>query len=180
MRTQIVVLLLCVVPISWVNAQSIYSLNTKWDEEVDEWVLKLDDGEVEGEIEMTWRIRNDMTDWRYRISGKGGTIKQKWDNNPNFWELRSGATVITVSTIWSGDFNSFRITDGNTTIRIERISNTRDPIEWRARDMEDDLFYWYNEYEYDIRDWIVEDHLSEAFLFEVKLAAVFISVLHSI
>ncbi|GLR16877.1 hypothetical protein GCM10007940_14920 [Portibacter lacus] len=161
-------------------SQNLYSLHTQWDDDIKQWEIKLDEGEIEGEIEMTWRLRGDMTDWTYRIDGKRGTIKQKWENNANVWELRSGSTIVKISTVWSGDFSSFRISDGIKTFKIERKFLNTDPIEWSIMDDEDDLFFWYNEFQNDIRDWIIEDRLPEDFSLELKLAAVFVSILHSL
>jgi hypothetical protein len=180
MKILVAIILCSLFATSTLSSQSIYSLNTEWDDEIKQWVIKVDEGEVEGEIEMTWRIRNDMTDWRYRINGQSGTIKQKWDNNPNFWELRSGSTVVSIATIWSGDFTAFRISDGNSELRIERVYRSGDPIEWKVTNVDEELFFWYNEFENDVRDWIVEDYLPDTFSFETKLAAVFVSVLYSI
>ena len=129
---------------------------------------------------MTWRLRNDFSEWNYRIDGRRGSIQKKWDNNPNVWELRSGSHVISISTVWTGDFSTWRISDGNKTIKIERPFRNVDPIEWRIVGEDADLFFWYNENEADIRDWVIEDYLSDDFSLELKLAALFVSILHSI
>jgi len=155
-------------------------LHTQWDDEITQWDIKLDEGEIEGSIEMTWRLRNDFTEWNYRIDGLRGSIQQKWDNNPNVWELRSGGLLVSISTVWTGDFNSWRISDGSTTIKVERPFLNTDPIEWRIVGEDRELFFWYNENQNDIRDWIVEDFLSEDYSLELKLAALFVTILHSI
>jgi len=162
------------------QAQNLFSLHTQWDDDIKQWDITLDEGEIEGSIEMTWRLRNDFTEWNYRIGSERGNIKQKWDNNANKWELRSADKIVSISTIWSGDFSSWRITDGSKTLRVERPFNTADPIEWRIIGEDKDLFFWYNEFEHDIRDWVIEDYLDEEYSMELKLAAVFITILHSL
>lgn len=162
------------------NSQNLYSLHTEWDDDIKEWTIILDEGEIEGDIDMTWRLRNDPREWSYKVDGIRGTIKQKWDNNPNVWELRSGNIIVNISTIWTMDFTSYKITDGNLTIRIRRKHNLNDPIEWEIQDKTYGSFTWYNEYNYDVRDWVIIDELSQEIPFEFKLAAVFISILNSI
>lgn len=162
------------------EAQNLYSLHTQWDDDIKQWDLLLNEGELEGSIEMKWRLRNDLTEWTFRVGDRSGTIQQKWDNNANVWELRSGNSIIRISTVWSGDYSSWRISDGEVTLKIERPVIQPDPIEWRAANQLDDQFFWYNENPFDIRDWIIEDYLPEEYSFEMKLAAVFVSILHSI
>lgn len=161
-------------------SQSFYSLHTQWDDDIKQWEVKLNEEEIVGEIEMTWRLRNDMTDWTYRIDGKRGSIKQKWENNANVWELRSGSKIVKIATLWSGDFTSFRISSDDQSFKIERKYPNTDPIEWEITGDDADYFYWYNEYAHDIRDWIIEDRLGDKVDFELKLAAIFVSVLHSL
>ena len=129
---------------------------------------------------MKWRLRNDYTDWTYRIGEKSGTIKQKWENNPNLWELRSSNTIVNISTIWTNDFTSFKLSDGIHTIRIERKYAGQDPIEWEISNGRFGNFTWYNEFEYDLRDWIIIDELNEEVNFELKIASIFITILQSI
>ncbi|WP_235297869.1 hypothetical protein [Portibacter marinus] len=162
------------------EAQSLFGLHTQWDDDIKQWDISLNEGELEGSIEMTWRMRNDFTEWNYKIGDRRGNIQQKWDNNANVWELKSVDRIVTVSTVWSGDFTSWRVNDGSHTIKIERPYLSADPIEWRIIADDKDSFFWYNEYEYDIRDWVIEDYLDETYSLELKLAAVFISILHSL
>ncbi len=161
------------------KSQNLYSLHTKWDDDFQQWELKLNEGELEGDIEMLWRLRNDIREWTYKIDGQRGSIKQKWDNNLNTWELRSPNEVINISTVWSGDFSSFRISNGDITIKVERTHIQRDPIEWVISDQKEGNFTWYNEFEYDLRDWVIIDELGEGISLEMKLAAVFVTVLFS-
>lgn len=159
-----------------ISSQNLYSINSEWDDEVKEWKLVCNEGELEGYVRMVWRLKNDITEWKYIVGEKNGFIKQKWENNPNTWELRSADGVINISTVYLNDFSSFRIKDGDHSITIENVSRTRDPIEWEIRDKDYGEFSWFNEFEFDIRDWIINDGLSEEISFEMKLAAVFMTI----
>ncbi len=159
--------------------QNLYGLHALWDDDLKQWTLECDEGDIEGTIEMRWRMKNDISVWDYKVDGDRGTISQVWENNLNFWELRAGGALVTISTVYTGDFNSFRIKQGDKTITIERTHYNADPIEWSIRDESEGIFYWYNEFEFDLRDWIIVDELNDTFPFEIKLASVFMTVLIS-
>jgi hypothetical protein len=163
-----------------VKGQNLYALHALWDDDLKQWTLECNEGDLEGSIEMRWRMKNDISVWDYNIDGQRGTISQVWDNNPNFWELRAGSELVTISTIYTGDFTSFRIKQGDLTIMVERTNYNADPIEWTIRNESEGLFYWYNEFEFDLRDWVIVDELSDNHHFELKLASVFTSILFSI
>lgn len=165
---------------SELSAQNLYALHSVWDDDVKQWEIQCEEGDTGGEVEMAWRLRNDFTEWNYRLEGKRGTIKQKWDNNPNKWELRSGDVIVSISTIWTNDFSSFRIEDGNSSIKIERTNFLNDPIEWSIVNEDNGRFTWYNEFEFDLRDWIIIDELPQEYSLELRFAAVFITVLNAI
>ena len=148
-----------------VNAQNLYSLHTEWDDDIKQWIIKCDGGELEGSISMRWRLKNDITQWDFRIGTITGSINQVWEGNPNKWELRTGNTVINISTVWLNEFNAYRISDGNTSFKIERSGFNADPIEWTIASEKEVIFYWYNEFEFDIRDWIIVDELSHEYSF---------------
>ena len=169
----------CLCPFVTIWGQNLYSLHTEWDDNIQQWEIIANEGEIEGEIEMTWRMRNDITEWSYRIDGKRGSIQQKWDNNRNNWELRSGSEIVNISTVWAGDFSTFRISNGDVSIRVERANFQNDPIEWVISSEKEGRFLWYNENSGDLRDWIIIDELSVGIPFEIKLAAVFVTVLFS-
>lgn len=162
------------------NSQSIYAVKTLWDEDFRQWEIVLDDGDLECELEMTWRLRNDPTEWNIRLDGQRGSLKQKWKENPNQWEMRFGSEIINISTIWTNDFNSYRISDGNNSIKIERANYLNDPLEWTISDERNGKLFWYNEFEFDIRDWTVIDEIEgDEISIAVKIAAVLITIIRT-
>lgn len=176
----IVVCLFLILYQTSVSSQNLYSISTAWDDNFKQWVILADEGEVEGAIDMKWRLKNDISEWSYRIENKRGSLIQKWDNNLNVWELRSMESIITISTVWSGDFSSWRISNGDHFIKVERENYLNDPAEWTISDEKNGKFFWYNEYRNDLRDWVIIDELSEEVTFDMKLAAVFIAILFEV
>ena len=92
------------------NGQILNGIATKWSDTFSEWVLFVDiDGEeVEGELRMRWPSRNDWTEWNYRLEEETGTIKLKWRDNPNEWELRGDNEVVTARTVYNNSFREWR------------------------------------------------------------------------
>ena len=176
----ITISLLLVFSTTLVCGQNLFGLKTAWDDDYKQWVIVADEEELEGEVEMTWRLRNDPREWNIKLDGQRGSIKQKWDNNRNTWVLRYGSELINIATVWSNDFNSYRISDGEVSITIERANYQKDPIEWTIQNEKNGRFLWYNEFDYDNRDWVIIDELEEEISIGIKLAAVLISIINTI
>lgn len=161
-----------------VEAQSILSVHTEWDDSYREWkiiAMEDDSTEIEGELDITWELNDDFTSYDFRIGEYYGTIKQVFANDPKNWELRMGGEVVSIRQVWSNDLREWKIRYRKKALRIAtRYGNTFE--EWSSRNYGN--FFVYTEWSGDTRDWIVEDYLARDIPFSMKIAAVF-AVIHA-
>jgi hypothetical protein len=159
-------------------AQAFDVISTRWNNSFAEWNFYMTKDEQEGSLSLRWLMQNDWTEWDYRIGEIFGTIKRRWKDNPNEWELRGQNRIISARTLWNGDFREWRITDNNTTLTFKsKWSNRSD--EWELRDRQYGNFYLYTRYELDARDWIIVDEMNKNFIFEMKMMLVFLAIFHA-
>ena len=160
-----------------VSQITISGLSSNWDDSFSEWTIFGFDGdkEIEGELRLKWPLRSNWTEWvidnldEVRIQ-----IKQKYPNNTDLWELRSGNDIVTIQTKWRKDITSWR------------IKYDKHNITWRT-EYANDLNYWYFEddklgflemftiYPNDVRDWEIVDQTIEDVPLIVKIACVFVT-----
>lgn len=165
------------------------TISSRWQDSFVEWEVysslrqeDLEEGEeaeeeLYGEFKLRWlNVRDDWSEWDFELGGQRGTIRQKWKDDPQQWELRTySGTIITMRTAWNGDFKEWRISDNSITLNIKsRWSNQFD--EWLAEDSSYGNFYLYTLRSNDPRDWAVEDNLDRDVPEEMKLAMAFIVV----
>lgn len=157
--------------------QELYAINATWSDSFREWSFISAD-EQEGTLALRWLNRNDWTDWTFSFDGFHGTLKMKWADDPNTWELRSGGTVINIRTKWKNDFSEWRISEGMTSLTF-RSRYTNNISEWHLTDSQHGKFSMLTEWENDPRDWNIYDELRETISLELKLAMAFIAVINS-
>lgn len=175
-------------------AQALSGISTRWSDSFVEWELfvladttqteeddaEAPDEEVFGELKLRWlNLRDDWSEWDYTLGDQRGTIKLKWKDDPNQWELRTyDGAVVTMRTAWNGDLSEWRITDNKMSLNLRcRWSNQLD--EWLVQDSNRGSFYLYTMRRGDPRDWAIEDHLDESISLPVKMAMVFLTVFHA-
>lgn len=138
------------------------------------------DEELYGELKLRWlNIRDDWSEWDFELGGQRGTIRQKWKDDPQQWELRtySGA-IITMRTSWNGDFKQWRISDNSITLHLKsKWTNQLD--EWLVQDDNYGNFYMYTLRARDPRDWAIDDKLYPEISEEMRFALVFIVIFNS-
>ena len=162
----------------FIYGQYLTGVATKWSDEFTEWRLFTDTEEEEGELKLRWITRLDWTEWQYRVGERFGSIKLKWNNNPNEWEIRGDSETVTARTLWSNNFREWRIRSGSIQFTLKcRYGNVID--EWQIQDSEYGAFQMYTNWEGDPRDWIINDELDERVPFTVKMAMAFIVAYHS-
>ena len=164
-----------------VCGQYFLELHTEFDDSFREWemVLELDSTEIEGELELTWAINNDFTEWQYRVESLYGEIAQKFNNNPSLWELRSDGKVVTIRQVWPGDFTEWKISYDNRSFVFRPIyANQLD--EWSVKGDKYGELIMYTDRLGDPRDWIISDYMNDDITFEERMAAIFIALYSSI
>ncbi len=148
------------------QAQMITGISTKWSDEFSEWTVWTDDEDVEGEVTRRWQMRDDWSEWDYRIGEETGSIRQKRKGDPTHWEIRG-----------YDDIRTWKITNNSKYITlITRYGDSLD--EWILQDENNGIFHMYTEYEQDPRDWVVVDKLEEDISFTMKVALMFIASYH--
>jgi len=162
----------------FLSAQYITGIFTKYSDSFTEWRLFTENEDEEGELNIRWQIQSDWTQWDYTLGSLFGTIKTKWRDNPEEWELRGNNTIVTARTIWKGDFREWRIKGSGHTLTLKsKWGNQLD--EWELRDSKNGGFVMYNSYKRDPRDWVIIDEMDEDVSFEEKMMLTFIVVFHS-
>ena len=151
---------------------------TEWDDSFSEWLVYTADGQPVGEIDMRWHLRNDWSEWDYRIGEHSGSITVKWKNDFNLWELRGGNQLITIRTVFRDEWRQWEISSGDLKLDMQsRYANVLE--EWEVASDRVGDFRMFTAYEGDLRDWIIEDRLDLSVPLEMKLAMAFIPILYS-
>lgn len=159
-------------------AQELFAINAAWSDSFTEWSFITAD-EKEGSFGLRWLNGNDWTEWNFDFDGQPGTMKMKWADDPNTWELRSGGVVINIRTKWKNDFSEWRVSEGTTRLSI-RSKYTNAVGEWQAKNEQYGNFTLKSEWENDPRDWEIYDEMDTDISIEMKLAMTFIAVINSI
>jgi hypothetical protein len=154
------------------------SFHTYWDDSFSEWVVLADDGEITGTLEMKWKLRNDWTQWIVEIGDYSGQVKIKWNNDPGLWEMNVNGNLIEIRTVWPRDYSEWKIKGDGIELRLK--SKYRNILEeWTCDHKEYGYMDMFTTREGDVRDWEIEDRLSETVSFEMKLALAFIAIYHA-
>ncbi len=179
---KILPLAFCLLTALFAKAQYLTGISSYYDDSFIEWrfFTENEDGdEDEGELKITWQLRDDdFTEWDYRIGDAFGTIKMKWRDNPEEWELRGNNTIVSARTVWPGQFDEWRVYDSSTSLTLKsKWTNQWD--NWLLRNSNNGNFFMYTNYERDPRDWVVVDELDEKVSFEMKVMLMFVVMINS-
>lgn len=162
------------------NGQYFLELHSESNNSFREWefLMEKDSTEVEGDLELTWGLNNDFTQWQYRVDELYGEISQKFNNNPGIWELRSEGKIITIRQVWPGDASEWKISYDERSFVIRAVYSHRFD-EWSVVGNNYGELAMYTEIQGDIRDWIVSDYMIDSITFEERMAAIFIALYSS-
>ncbi len=98
----------------------IYAVNADTSTAAEEKESDYPDEDVVGELKLRWlNIRDDWSEWDFQIGEWRGTIRQKWKDDKNQWELRTyEGDVVTMRTAWPNDFKEWRVTDNTMALTL--------------------------------------------------------------
>ncbi len=136
--------------------------------------------ELYGTLQLRWlNVKDDFSEWDFELGDLRGTIKQRWKNDPEQWELRTyDGEVVTMRTAWPRDLSEWRVTNNSTTLNFKsRWTNQLD--EWIADDKNFGTFYLHTLRMRDPRDWTIQDKFSSEIPETMKLAMIFLAVFHA-
>lgn len=160
-------------------AQVLAGIGTEWSDSFREWnIYTLEENEP-GELRLRWSTGNDWTEWNYTLGEHFGSVRIKWRNNPNEWEIRGDNVIVTARTLWNNDPREWRISGpGSRQFTLKcRYGNQTD--EWQISDDRYGIFQMYTNWEGDPRDWVIVDELFEEVTLAEKMAMAFIVLYHS-
>jgi hypothetical protein len=197
MIRSIFILLLAFTPLSQLPAQQLSSVRTRWNDSFVAWDIfaasadssaiadAKDAGEAPpedqlGELKLRWlNVREDWTEWEFEYGDYRGTIKMKWKDDPNQWELRCfDGTIISMRTMWTDDITEWRITDNDITLEFKsRWKNQLN--EWETDSKEYGYFGVQQIYRGDPRDWAVDDYFNEQIPVPMRIAMMFTAIFNS-
>ena len=155
------------------SGQILTGLSAKWNDDFSEWLIFTDYEDVEGELNMTWRMQNDWSSFDYRIEEASGNIKMKWRDNPSEWETRGDNEIITARMRWKNDPREWRITDNDMTF-ILKSKWGNNPNTWLITNKEYGYFEMYMYRRDDFREWIIIDELGDDVSLAMKMTMVFL------
>jgi hypothetical protein len=169
------------------TAQTVTSISSRYSDSFVAWDLfgpdtlnpSVPDEEIlVGYFQMRWlEVQEDWTEWDFEVDGRKGTIRIKWKNDPSEWELRTyDGKIVTMKTIWRGNFTQWRITD-NTQTFTYRSTYTNDLGNWSCNSSAGyfEMEVWNMN---DPRDWQLVDQM-ESVDFSIKLAMIFLTTYYS-
>lgn len=160
------------------SGQYLLSMHTEWDDSFREWsfVVELDDSTtIEGDLDIAWRLDGDFESYDFRVGEIFGDIKQVFVNDPTNWQLRLGDQLISMRQTWPSDPREWKISDGKTSFTIRtRYAESFD--DWALTSDQHGEFNVYSEIPGDVRDWVIDDYMSDNITFAQRLAAAFVSI----
>lgn len=159
----------CAVSLDSVTLDSIYLADPEEYEE-----LQLEE-ELCGKINLRWIQREDWTQWDYEWGDASGSIRQKWRNDPNQWEVRSyEGDIISIRQQWPNDPTRWTVTDNEHSF-ILKSRWTSQLDEWLVDGGSQGRFYFYTLAEGDPRDWAIEDSMTEDISPAMRIAFIFMA-----
>lgn len=129
------------------RSQDLSGLSARWSDSFVEWDLYGFDGEDAqeeriGSLQLRWlNLKDDFSEWEYQCGSQRGSIRLKWKDDPNNWELRTfDNETITMRTLFNGDLRQWRVTNNDFSLEL------------RSK--------WQNQ----LDEWLVEDRARGVFL----------------
>ncbi|MFN4079575.1 MAG: hypothetical protein ACK4NS_01640 [Saprospiraceae bacterium] len=166
------------------RSQDLSGLSARWSDSFVEWDLYGFDGEDAqeeriGHLQLRWlNLKDDFSEWEYQCGSQRGSIRLKWKDDPNNWELRTfDNETITMRTLFNGDLRQWRVTNNDYSLELRsKWQNQLD--EWLVEDRARGIFYIYTARERDPRDWLIDDRLSDEVSPAMRMALAFLAVFH--
>ena len=157
------------------QAQNPVGIGTRYNNSFREWIIYTDDEEVEGSLRMRWSFQDDWTSWDFDIGDVHGTIDQKWEDDPDLWEIKCNGVIVNARTAWRGEFYRWKLSDGNHQFNWFP-HHYREPDEWVTEENKTGFYQIYTYYEGDAREWVIKDELPEDVSLAMRMAMVFLAL----
>ena len=180
MKRVLFFLLLSVSGLSVLEAQYLSGFSARYDDDLSEWLVYPESEDFpECNIRCRWQIRQDPGEWDFRMGDTFGTIRTKWRNRYDDWEVIRDNQITRIRMVWPGDPREWRIESsaGEYVIQMEYNQPGSDWIVEKDRKV---IFRCRTVYQNDIRDWITEDDLPEDEHFNTRVGLVFAVIISNV
>lgn len=163
-------------------SSQIVGLETVWDDSFKEWNIYFQDSsdeEQEGQLRMRWLMKEDWSEWDYRLGEDFGSIKVKWKGDINQWEVRGGGELINVQTVFRNDLSKWRLSSEGRILTLE-LNRYDVAFDWRVDNPKYGFYEIYTDWENDPRSWSIVDELDVDVSIHMKMALLFFASFSSI
>jgi hypothetical protein len=99
----------------------LWGVNSTWSDAFHEWEILTEDEDLSGTLNAPFYSTGNFTQWDYRLGEDSGSIRMKWKDDPNEWELRGNNRIVSARTIWKNDFREWRITMGDLRLPLRKF-----------------------------------------------------------
>lgn len=129
---------------------------------------------IDANLRIKWLFKNVFDEWVIDYGQNYYSIRKRWPGLPIQWELSGSGSFLTIRQKWHGDPNIWLIQhDGKS--YTWRTYSTNNFEEWFMKLDDDSVFEIWTRFEFDIRDWDINDKAADLSPL-VKIAALFTTV----
>ena len=180
MKNTGLILLLLSVCFSKLSAQYLSGFSSQFDNDLAQWVIYPEDEQMpQCELRCRWQFKQDPTEWDFRMGDISGTIRSKWKDRLDEWEVISENQIARLRMVWPRDPREWRIESGDSEYVI-RMKYNHPGSDWEVENDGKIIFSCSTAYQNDIRDWIIRDDLPEQLHFNARIAMVFAVILSNL
>jgi len=150
---------------TWFNknlfGQYMIGMSTALDNDMSEWIIYPENDSLpECRIRARWRLEQDPTEWDFRMGEISGTLRSKWRNRFDEWEIICDNEIVRVKMVWPGDWRQWRIESKDGEFQVKALYNM--PVSQLTVSKRDEVLMNIDpSFENDPRDWIIQDDLPE-------------------
>lgn len=142
-------------------AQHLIGMSTRYDSDISEWILYPEDEKLpECTIRARWSIPSNPGEWDFRMGEISGTIRLKWKDRLDEWEIIGDNIITRLKMVWPGNLSEWRVETSDKEYTIQSKYNFV-LGDWLVKSKGDSPFIMYPAYQNDLRDWKIEDNLPE-------------------
>lgn len=161
-----------------VSGQQITGFSTVYSDHFGEWIIYTDSEEMTGELRLQWPTPDRWGAWNYRIGDQSGTLRLKWPNRNDEWEVRGGGTLASARAYLQQDPREWSITGNLAPLRWRSVYGNQFE-EWQLNGERFGYFGTFTAREGDFRDWTVVDELDDSVGLADKMLLILLTIYHS-
>ena len=150
---QLISILLLALSCNSLWAQNFYYATSRYDDRLTEWMIYDTLDQEMATLEYAGLPSDAFRSWNFRLQDRPGSVKLRWRENPNEWDLRRDQHLLSIKPVWPGQLEEWLISDGNNFFHL-KLRKEYEGLRWELVNTSNDLLaYVINDYSYDPRDW---------------------------